>query len=93
MDKKISRKLVYEHIDGERDYQDMVWNPDTTSSHGNHSWEEWFCYMEDYIREAEHILSRQPKQTADIQAAHIARKVAALAVAALENLGSYPREV
>jgi hypothetical protein len=54
----VKRSKVYEIIDEERDYQDRRWNVGTTESGGLHCPEEWFVYIEDYVREATHILSR-----------------------------------
>jgi hypothetical protein len=87
------RQEVYAIIDGERAYQDSRWNPSTTTSNGDHSWEEWFMYVEHQIIKAKVELSTQPKQHADKVAADLMRKVAALAVASMENLGASPREV
>lgn len=44
--------------------------------------------MEDYLAEAKHILSRNSKQVADPQAANIMRKVTAMGVACMEQLGA-----
>ena len=88
---KATREQVYLAIDTERDYQDQKWTPETTTSNGQHSFEEWFMYIEDYVNEAKHILSRKAKQEADQEAAHIMRKVAAIAVAAMEQNGALPR--
>lgn len=82
-----TRQAVYGAIDEERGYQNFKWNPQTTTSDGKHSLEEWFVYIEDYVNEAKHILSRLPKQEADVQALHIMRKVAAMAVCAMEQHG------
>lgn len=87
-----SRREVYATIDTERAYQDKKWNPKTTTSGGQHSFEEWFTYIDDYVSEAQHILSRETKKVADEKSAHIMRKVAAMAVAAMEQLGAPPRE-
>ena len=81
----MERSKVYELIDGERTYQVSRWNPDTTTSKNEHSVEEWFLYIEDYVNEAKHILCRQSRQVADPQAMAIMRKVAAMAVAAMEE--------
>lgn len=91
MGRSLLRAEVYALIDGERAYQDRRWNPQTTTSHGEHSWEEWFTYMTDYIQEAQHILSREPQQEGDQKAAAIMRKVGAMAVAAMEQNGATPR--
>ncbi len=83
-----TRQEVYNAIDSERDYQDGRWNSQTTTSDGRHSLEEWCTYIEDYVNEAQHILSRLPKQEAGPQALHIIRKVAAMAVCAMEQHGA-----
>lgn len=87
-----SRAEVYAAIDTERDYQDNKWNPQTTTIAGHRSFAEWFVYIEDYVNEAKHSLSRETKKEADREAANIMRKVAAMAVAAMEQLGAPPRE-
>lgn len=81
----MDRKKVYELIDGERDYQDMRWNKETTASEGLHSPEEWIIYMEDYLLEAKHILSRENVQTAYPKAMEIIRKVTTMGVCAMEQ--------
>ena len=88
----LSRKEVYALIDGERDYQHERWNESTTSSNGDHTWEEWIVYIEDYLSDAKHILSRESKSKCDPIVGEVMRKVAALAVASLENNGSTPRK-
>jgi hypothetical protein len=82
-----NRQLIYVAIDSERDYQDSRWNENTTASKGQHSPEEWYMYMEDYINEAKHILSREPVQSAYPKAMDIMRKVASMAVCAMEQHG------
>ena len=89
----MERQEVYKLIDGERTYQDMRWNETTTSSGGKHSPEEWFMYIEDYIHEAKHELSRLPNAIAVPRAMSIMRKVGAMAVAAMEQNGAPPREI
>ena len=59
----MQRQDVYKLIDGERDYQDSRWNESTTASKGLHSPEEWFMYIENYVNEAKHILSREAVQS------------------------------
>lgn len=88
----MTRKEVYEIIDSERDYQDSRWNESTTSSAGKHSPEEWIIYMENYLLEAKHILSRENVQTAYPKAMNIIRKVAAMAVCSMEQLGTERRK-
>jgi len=88
---KMSRGDVYLAIDSERKYQDSLWNAETTASAGQHSPEEWFMYIEDYINEAKHILSRKKIDEAYPQAMDIMRKVAGMAVCAMEQNGTRNR--
>lgn len=89
---KVKTEEVFKTIEGERNYQESRWNPETTTSNGIHSIEEWIMYMEDYLSEAKHILSRNSKQTSDAQSLHIIRKVASMAVCTLEQHGAPHRE-
>lgn len=92
MNQKDTRQTAYLAIDGERAYQDKRWNAETTTSAGNHSFEEWLAYIEDYVNEAKHTLSREANQTTEQRVQHIMRKIAALSVAAMENTGVAFRE-
>lgn len=87
----MKRKDVYKLIDGERDYQDEVWNENTTSSKGIHSPEEWIMYMEVYLEKAKHICASEPTQTAVPRAMEIIRKVGAMCVKAMEQHETAPR--
>jgi hypothetical protein len=88
----MERKDVYKLIDGEREYQDKKWNGTTTTSEGRHqSPEEWIVYMEDYLSEAKHILSREATQIANLKAMEIIRKVTAMGVAAMEQIETKAR--
>lgn len=84
---KMTRDTVFAAINSERAYQDKIWNKDTTASGGVHSPEEWFMYIEDYVNEAKHILSRESVDTAYPKAMDIMRKVAGMAVCAMEQRG------
>lgn len=86
------RADVFKAIDSERDYQDSRWNPETTTSDGLHSLEEWYVYIEDYVSEAKHALSRLPRQEGDPKALDIMRKVATMAVCAMEQHGAPQRK-
>ena len=88
----MKREEVYKLIDGEREYQEQKWNPETTLSEGNHSSpEDWITYMEDYLAEAKHILSRESQLIAYKKAMSCIRKVTALGVAAMEQIETPPR--
>ena len=88
----MKREDVYKLIDGERNYQDSRWNSNTTTSYEIHSVKEWMMFIEDYVNEAKHILSREPKQVADIKGMNIMRKMAAMAVCAMEQHETLPRK-
>lgn len=89
----MKREDVYKLIDGERDYQEKKWNNSTTLSGGKHSSpEEWITYMEDYLTEAKHVLSRETHITAYKKAMNCMRKVTALGVAAMEQIDTPSRE-
>ena len=83
----MKREEVYGAIDSERDYQDKIWNKETTASEGKHSPEEWYMYIEDYVNQAKHLLSRKSVQESYPEAMKIMRKVAAMAVCAMEQHG------
>jgi hypothetical protein len=84
----VSREAVYAAVDSERAYQNRRWNPETTTSDGLHSLEEWLVYIEDYVGEAKHLLSREAEQIANPTALEIIRKIAAMAVCAMEQHGA-----
>jgi len=83
-----NRSEVYEAIDGEREYQERRWNPDTTSTGGAHSVTEFLVYMQDYVNEALHHVSRNADPEASLVALNVVRKVAALGVACMEQHGA-----
>jgi hypothetical protein len=87
---KLSRQEVYAMIDTERDYQDVRW--ENSLSKGIHSPEEWFMYIEHYVGQAKQILSSEEVQTAYPKAMEIMRKVAAMTVKAMEDLGTVKRK-
>jgi len=81
-----TRKVVYEVIDSERDYQDKKWgiHPASTGS--------YLVFMQDYLTEAMHQFTRQSGEIAGWQALDTIRKVTALGVACMEQNGAYYRE-
>ena len=81
----MKREEVYQVIESERQYQDSKWNESTTSTKGVHSPDEWVLYMQDYLSEAQHILSREPYPQAAEKAMAIIRKVTAMGVHAMEQ--------
>ena len=87
-----TREEVYHILDGERDYQDRVWNESTTSTGGKHTVTEWLLFMQDYLDEARSYVSRHPEPQGSNQAAHTVRKIAAMGVACMEQNGAPRRE-
>jgi hypothetical protein len=83
---------VFHAISGEREYQERKWNAQTTTSGGKHVLAEWILYMQDYLDEARKQLSRNPEPEASRLALHTVRKVTALGVACMEQLGAPERE-
>ena len=88
---KLSREQVYQLIDGERSYQDARWNSNTTTSQGWHSPQEWLTFIRDYTDEALHIGCREADQVAYNKQLAILRKIAGMAVAAMEQHGAPER--
>lgn len=86
-----TRAEVYAAIDGERKYQLKWENPELTDSGGEHSNVEFLIYIRSYVNEALEAASRKPDPEARVQNTHALRKIAALAVAALEQNGVLPR--
>ncbi len=81
------RSAVYAAIDGERSYQAKRWNEETADSKELHSITEFLVYIRDYTEEALHYVSRNADPDANEFALHSMRKIAALAVAAMEQRG------
>ena len=80
-----TRKEVYSALDSERNYQDDKWPGHT------HSFEEYAVYMEDYLAELKHLLSRNNSADVLFEAQSIMRKVTAMGVAAMEQNGARER--
>ena len=89
---KMERKEVYKRIDGERDYQDKTWvarrtkdgTPDEEKSVA-----EWIIYIENHLLKAKHAVYYLDTNRALAEV----RKVAALAVRAMEIHGAPERVV
>jgi len=84
----VERSEVYSAIDGERDYQRKWENPELTDSGGKHSLTEFLVYIRDYTEEALHVATRKPDPESEEFSRHSMRKIAALAVAAMEQHGA-----
>tara|TARA_E500000081_G_C6084546_1_gene329561 strand:+ start:383 stop:874 length:492 start_codon:yes stop_codon:yes gene_type:complete len=72
-------------IQSERNYQEKMWNKDTTDSAGFHSESEFIVFMQDYLREAMNTVSRNPEPQASQMASHTVRKICAMALACAEK--------
>lgn len=87
MKNTLTRQEVYALIDGEREYQQVRWDTPENHQH-NHSPQEWLTYIEDYTREALHVGCREADDVCLEKQMAAIRKIAALAVAAIENIGA-----
>lgn len=90
---KATREQVYAVVDGERDYQDAM----RSAAHGDPSetevktLEQMAYYVEDYLRQIKTQLTRHWGPDAYVEPLHGFRKIAALAVAAMEMHGAPAR--
>ena len=87
----MQRSTVYDIINGEREYQDNLWNEHTTSSGGKHSPTEWLVYIQDYLTEAMSLASRNSNPEASENVMENIRKIGAMCVCAMEQNGVKPR--
>jgi hypothetical protein len=88
--KAATRAEVYAALDSERAYQDARWNND--ASPHKKSVEAWLVYMQDYLTEAFRQISREDDAVAKPKALATIRKITAMGVAAMENIGAPHRE-
>lgn len=86
------RKEVYEAIGMERLYQTMRWQ-ESSAQGVDHSNVEFLVYIQDYVQEALHFASRNREQLVTPFTQNSLRKIAALAVAAMEVNGVQHRAV
>ena len=92
MDTVTPRSTVYSAIDNERNYQDRLWNPETTPSGGQHPVGSWLTFMRSYLREAEEQISRGADPEASHASLHTIRKITAMGVACMEQHGAPRRD-
>jgi hypothetical protein len=87
------RSEVYAALDGERSYQDAKGVANGGAPH-QHELESFVIYMENYLHELKHDLSRIwcPDGKPPLKALHTLRKVTALGVAAMEQHGAPRRD-
>jgi hypothetical protein len=88
----MERTEIYSVLDGERAYQETRWNCNTTSTCGKHSVTEFLVFIQDYVNEALHTMSRNPDPYATETCLHSLRKITALGVACMEQHGVPRRE-
>lgn len=87
----MTRKEVYNLIDGERAYQDSLWNPSTTPTGGKHSPTEWLVYIQTYAQKALIVGTEESDTTARPKQLATLRKIAGMAVACMEEHGAPAR--
>lgn len=83
------RIAAYAAIDSERDYQDAKWG--NKPSGGMHEVNGYLVFMQSYLTEAMNICTRNADPEASSMALHNVRKIAALAVACMEQHGAPKR--
>lgn len=83
---------AFEAVELERAYQDEKWAADRTASGGKHTPTEWLVYIEDYVNEAKRYSSRHSEPGASVFVQHTMRKIAAMAVASMEQNGVHTRK-
>ena len=89
-----TRAEVYAAIDGERAYQLSRANDIGDTTEHVHSLEQWAVYIEDYLGELKLSLSRvwRPGGIPNTEELNTLRKITAMGVAAMEQLGAPRRE-
>lgn len=89
----VRRENVYKALDTERAYQDAKGEAHGGRAH-THELEAYVIYMDDYLTELKHQLSRiwVDDGEAPVEALHTLRKITALGVAAMEEHGAPCRE-
>ncbi len=85
-----SRIQVYDAIESERAYQDAKWGGQVNDR--THSPTEWLVFIEDYVSEAKHLLSRNKDEIVRPQVMDIMRKITSMGVACMEVHGAPKRE-
>lgn len=75
IDKAVPFNKVKEIVLGEIQYQESLWNENTTESKGFHTLPEFLVFISDYLDEAIHLISRNPEPKASLLASHNLRKI------------------
>lgn len=93
IEQKVSRYEVYQAIDGERNYQEGWRDPTLTDTGGKHTVQEFLTYIQCYTEEAITVGCKRPDPVAKPLQLHALRKIAALAVSAMEQHGVEYRDL
>lgn len=88
LEQPLSREETWAAVVSELDHQIAVWNKETTVTEGNHSVAEFVLFMQDYVREATTVLSRNGEPFASEAALHIVRKITAMGVSCMMQNGA-----
>ena len=75
----MKRNDVYSLIDGERDYQDIIWKDDK-----EHSPTEYLVYIGHYLQKANQLATTLPDKDVNESVMDVIRKIGAMCVAAME---------
>jgi len=86
-DNIINNDNVLESLCSERQYQENIWNKDTTESGGLHPTSDFLVFMQEYLSTAIKTVSRNGEPEASMLAAHDLRKITAMALASSEKNG------
>jgi hypothetical protein len=84
-----TRYEVYEAVNSERNYQNEKWGDGHDLQHRRP--EEWLVYMKVYLDAAFVQITMEPDETAIPKTLDTIRKITALGVAAMEQLGAPKR--
>jgi hypothetical protein len=87
----MNRKEVYELIDGERAYQDIVWHRKENNDPNPLTIGEFVLMLEQYAFQARAEWTLEPKPEQNTM--EIIRKIGAIAVNAMEQHGARPRQL
>jgi preprotein translocase subunit Sss1 len=90
----VNRTEVYAALDGERAYQLFRANAIGDAEEHGHTLSEWTVYIQDYLNELTHSLSRVWRQDGlpTKEELDTLRKITAMGLAAMEQLGAPRRE-
>lgn len=83
----MKRERIYQLIDEEREYQDQKWGREKINTI-----EQWLVYIEDYVIEAKHIISRDTPENTWDKCLNNIRKIAAMSVCAMEQYDPLTRQ-